>query len=59
MNPEELKKQKQDKALADQNSYLKLASWHDDEAARYRKKADACIEIELVSAGSPGKFGGI
>jgi hypothetical protein len=54
-----LKKQKQDKALVEKNSYLALAKWHDSEAARYRTKADACEELELVSTPSRGDFAGL
>jgi hypothetical protein len=59
MTAEELKKQKQDKALVEKNSYLALAKWHDSEAARYRTKADACEELELVSTPSRGDFAGL
>lgn len=53
------KAEKAAKAAADKASYEALAKWHEGECKRYLAKADACIEIELVSAGSPGKFGGI
>jgi hypothetical protein len=59
MTAEELKKQKQDKALVEKNSYLALAKWHDSEAARYRTKADECLPLELVAMPSPGAFGGL
>jgi hypothetical protein len=59
MTPEQLKKQKEDKALADKTSYMALAKWHDQEADRYRQKADDCVEVGLVPAASPGQFGGL
>jgi hypothetical protein len=59
MTTEELKKQKQDKALADKASYEKLAAWHKGECERYQAKADACIECELVPMASPGDFAGL
>jgi hypothetical protein len=59
---EEQKKQEEKaaKALADKTSYMALAKWHNDEAARYRKKADDYDpNFGLASAGSPGQFGGL
>jgi hypothetical protein len=53
------KEAKAAKALADKTSYTALAKWHDGEAARYRKKADECDEIDLVSTAPSGSFGGL
>jgi hypothetical protein len=59
MTPEQLKKQKEDKALADKNIYIALAKWHGEEAARYSQKADNCDEVILAVPGAPGAFGGL
>ena len=59
MTPEALKKQKEEKALADKTSYMALAKWHDEEAARYRKKADECTPFELASTASTATFVGL
>jgi hypothetical protein len=55
----EEQKQKTEKALADKTSYMALAKWHDQEAARYRKKADDCEPISLVGPAPPGNFAGL
>ena len=55
----EAQKQKEEKALADKNSYMALAKWHDQEAARYRKKADDCDPISLAPHAPSGTIGGL
>lgn len=59
MTPEALKKQKEEKALADKTSYLALAKWHDQEATRYRQKAEELDPVSLVGLRAPGNFAGL
>jgi hypothetical protein len=59
MTPEELKKQKDEKAAADKARFTRLAEFYKKEADHYLKKADDCDEVVLASSRPSGTFGGL